>query len=94
MEGIADTNRLRILNLLTHGELCVCDLQYAARVATADVSRHLTISRTRGSCLTAATARACAIALPIRTRASGANSSLFCKPLLRTRKCSSKIHAD
>jgi ArsR family transcriptional regulator len=27
-KGLADKNRLRIINLLMHGELCGCDIQY------------------------------------------------------------------
>ena len=27
-KALGDNNRLRIINLLLHGELCVCDIQY------------------------------------------------------------------
>ena len=27
-KALGDSNRLRIINLLLHGELCVCDIQY------------------------------------------------------------------
>jgi ArsR family transcriptional regulator len=40
--GLADLTRLRILNLLSHGELCVCDLQFVLAAAQPNVSRHLT----------------------------------------------------
>lgn len=41
-KGLADPTRLRILNLLLHGELCVCDLQYVLRASQPNISRHLT----------------------------------------------------
>jgi ArsR family transcriptional regulator len=40
-KGLADPNRLRILNLLLHGELCGCDIQYVMGAAQPNVSRHL-----------------------------------------------------
>jgi ArsR family transcriptional regulator len=39
--GLADRTRLRILNLLLHGELCGCDIQYVLDVSQSAVSRHL-----------------------------------------------------
>ncbi len=39
--GLADPNRLRILNLLLHGQLCGCDIQYVMGTAQPNVSRHL-----------------------------------------------------
>jgi ArsR family transcriptional regulator len=39
--GLADRTRLRILNLLIHGELCGCDIQYVLDVSQSAVSRHL-----------------------------------------------------
>ncbi|MGA7770438.1 MAG: metalloregulator ArsR/SmtB family transcription factor [Candidatus Sulfotelmatobacter sp.] len=47
-KGLADTNRLRILNLLLHGELCVCDLQYVLASPQPNVSRHLTYLKNSG----------------------------------------------
>jgi ArsR family transcriptional regulator len=47
-KGLADTNRLRILNLLLHGELCVCDLQYVLALPQPNVSRHLTYLKNSG----------------------------------------------
>jgi ArsR family transcriptional regulator len=41
-KGLADQTRLRILNLLIHGELCVCDIQSVLESSQANVSRHLT----------------------------------------------------
>jgi ArsR family transcriptional regulator, arsenate/arsenite/antimonite-responsive transcriptional repressor len=40
-KGLADPNRLRILNLLLHGELCGCDIQYVMDTSQPNVSRHL-----------------------------------------------------
>jgi ArsR family transcriptional regulator len=40
-KGLADPNRLRILNLLLHGELCGCDIQYVMGTSQPNVSRHL-----------------------------------------------------
>ncbi len=47
-KGLADQNRLRILNLLLHGELCVCDIQYVLGASQPNVSRHLTYLRNSG----------------------------------------------
>jgi ArsR family transcriptional regulator, arsenate/arsenite/antimonite-responsive transcriptional repressor len=40
-KALGDGNRLRILNLLLHGELCVCDIQYVLESSQPNVSRHL-----------------------------------------------------
>jgi ArsR family transcriptional regulator, arsenate/arsenite/antimonite-responsive transcriptional repressor len=40
-KALGDINRLRILNLLLHGELCVCDIQHVLQVTQPNVSRHL-----------------------------------------------------
>jgi len=40
-KGLADATRLRVLNLLTEGELCGCDIQRLLGVSQANVSRHL-----------------------------------------------------
>ena len=47
-KGLADQNRLRILNLLLHGELCVCDIQYVVESSQSNVSRHLTYLKNSG----------------------------------------------
>ncbi len=47
-KGLADTNRIRILNLLLHGELCVCDIQHVLGSPQPNVSRHLTYLRNSG----------------------------------------------
>ena len=40
-KALADVTRLRILNLLFHGELCVCDIQHVLDATQPNVSRHL-----------------------------------------------------
>ena len=40
-KALGDGNRLRILNLLLHGELCGCDIQYVLEMTQSNVSRHL-----------------------------------------------------
>lgn len=40
-KGLADSNRLRIVNLLLQGELCGCDIQYVLEVPQSNISRHL-----------------------------------------------------
>jgi ArsR family transcriptional regulator, arsenate/arsenite/antimonite-responsive transcriptional repressor len=46
--ALADPTRLRILHLLTSGELCVCDLAAVLRVPQPKVSRHLAYLRRAG----------------------------------------------
>src|ERR1035438_7406869 len=40
-KALGDSNRLRIVNLLLHGELCVCDIQYVLENTQPNISRHL-----------------------------------------------------
>ena len=40
-KALGDSNRLRIVNLLLHGELCVCDIQYVLENSQPNISRHL-----------------------------------------------------
>ena len=47
-KALADTSRLRILNLLLHGELCVCDIQYVLEATQPNVSRHLSYLKNSG----------------------------------------------
>jgi ArsR family transcriptional regulator len=47
-KGLADQNRLRIINLLLHGELCGCDIQYVLQNSQPSVSRHLTYLKNAG----------------------------------------------
>lgn len=46
--ALADVTRLRILNLLGEGELCVCDLMAVLREPQSKVSRHLSYLRRAG----------------------------------------------
>lgn len=46
--AFSDRTRLRILNLLRDGELCVCDLVEVLAVPQAKVSRHLAYLRRAG----------------------------------------------
>jgi ArsR family transcriptional regulator len=41
LKALADPTRLRLLNLLRHGELCVCDLTASLELSQSKVSRHL-----------------------------------------------------
>ena len=47
-KGLADQTRLRILNLLIHGELCVCDIHYVLESSQPNVSRHLIYLKNSG----------------------------------------------
>jgi ArsR family transcriptional regulator len=47
-KGFADETRLRILHLLTRGELCVCDLVETLKLPQSKVSRHLAYLRRAG----------------------------------------------
>ncbi len=47
-KGLADENRLRILNLLFHGELCGCDIQHVIDASQSTVSRHLSYLKNAG----------------------------------------------
>jgi ArsR family transcriptional regulator len=50
-KALADANRLRIVNLLLHGELCVCDIQYVLENSQPNVSRHLAYLKNSGMVL-------------------------------------------
>jgi ArsR family transcriptional regulator, arsenate/arsenite/antimonite-responsive transcriptional repressor len=41
IKALADENRLRILNLLNHKELCVCEMENILGMTQSNVSRHL-----------------------------------------------------
>jgi len=47
-KALADRSRLRILNLLLHGELCVCDIQFVLEASQPNVSRHLAYLKNSG----------------------------------------------
>lgn len=40
-KALGDETRLRILNLLTNTELCVCEIQYSLDITQSNTSRHL-----------------------------------------------------
>jgi ArsR family transcriptional regulator len=46
--ALADETRLRILNLLCEGELCVCDVMRVLKEPQSKVSRHLSYLRKAG----------------------------------------------
>lgn len=48
IKGLADPTRLRILNLLKDGELCVCDLISILDMPQSTISRHLSYLRKSG----------------------------------------------
>ena len=47
-KALGDPNRLRILNALRHGELCVCQIIELLPLAQSTVSKHLAILRSAG----------------------------------------------
>jgi ArsR family transcriptional regulator len=47
-KALGDETRLRIVALLSHGELCVCHLQEALGLSQPHVSRHLAVLRAAG----------------------------------------------
>lgn len=47
-KALSDVNRLRILNLLLHSELCVCDIQNVLEASQPNVSRHLAYLKNSG----------------------------------------------
>ena len=47
-KALGDETRLRIVALLSHGELCVCHLEDALRLSQPKVSRHLATLRAAG----------------------------------------------
>jgi len=48
MKALRDPNRVKIVKMLQHGELCVCEIQAALGVAQPAVSKHLKILETAG----------------------------------------------
>ena len=45
LKALAEPTRLRIAMLLTHGELCVCDLTATLDLPQSTVSRHMAVLR-------------------------------------------------
>lgn len=48
LKAIADENRMRILNLLNMGELCVCEIEEILGIQQSNASRHLNKLKTTG----------------------------------------------
>jgi ArsR family transcriptional regulator len=48
MKALSDPARLRIVALLTHGELCVCHIESALGLTQSNTSRHLSVLRSAG----------------------------------------------
>lgn len=48
LKALSDPTRLRIVSLLRHGELCVCDLTEALETPQSKVSRHLAFLKNAG----------------------------------------------
>src|SRR4030067_2043536 len=46
--ALDDTSRLRILKLLSRGELCVCQIEQALKISQTLTSRHLSVLRMTG----------------------------------------------
>lgn len=47
-KALAEETRLRILNLLVQGELCVCDIMKILKIGQSKASRHLVYLRNAG----------------------------------------------
>ncbi|MGE4421994.1 MAG: ArsR/SmtB family transcription factor [Pseudodesulfovibrio sp.] len=48
LKAFSDPTRLRIVRLLEHGELCVCDLMEALDLPQSKVSRHMSFLKSAG----------------------------------------------
>ncbi|WP_029897590.1 ArsR/SmtB family transcription factor [Desulfohalovibrio reitneri] len=48
LKALADPTRLRVMRLLQHGELCVCDLMAALDLPQSTISRHMAVLRHGG----------------------------------------------
>ena len=48
LKALADATRLRILGLLLHGEICVCDIHESLKIPQSKASRHLAYLRRSG----------------------------------------------
>lgn len=48
LKALADKNRLRILKLLEHRKMCVCELAFVLEIKQPSVSRHLTKLKSAG----------------------------------------------
>lgn len=48
MRALRDPNRIKIIKMLQHGELCVCEIQAALSVSQPTVSKHVKILEAAG----------------------------------------------
>jgi ArsR family transcriptional regulator len=48
LKALSDPTRLRIVSLLRHGAMCVCDLVEALRTPQSKISRHLAFLKNAG----------------------------------------------
>ena len=48
MKALSDPNRIRIIEMLSHKEMCVCEITSVLKLATSTVSKHLSILRDAG----------------------------------------------
>ncbi len=48
LKALSDPTRLRVVRLLDHGELCVCDLMEALDLPQSKVSRHMSFLKKSG----------------------------------------------
>lgn len=48
LKSLADDTRLRIVALLSHGELCVCHIAAALELSQPNASQHLTVLKNAG----------------------------------------------
>jgi ArsR family transcriptional regulator len=47
-KALAEESRLRILALLIHDEMCVCEIEACLKMTQSNVSRHLTVLKNSG----------------------------------------------
>jgi ArsR family transcriptional regulator len=48
MKALSDANRVKIVKMLQHKEMCVCEMQAALNIAQPSVSKHLKILEDAG----------------------------------------------
>jgi ArsR family transcriptional regulator len=47
-KSLGEENRLRILAILIHGDMCVCEIEESLKMTQSNVSRHLTALKSSG----------------------------------------------
>jgi ArsR family transcriptional regulator, arsenate/arsenite/antimonite-responsive transcriptional repressor len=48
MKALSDPNRVKVVKMLQHKEMCVCEIQFALGVAQPTVSKHLKVLEDAG----------------------------------------------